>query len=186
MHFINLLKTTMAETANQQDAKWYAIYTRPRSEKKVHALLMQHGFNSYLPLVTTLKQWSDRKKKVQLPLISSYVFIKIAKSELNNVLPYHGVVRILKHLGKPAIIKDYEIENLKILLEDTENITFIKDLYLKKGDSIIVEKGVFKGLVAECIKFKGKHRIIVRIEALGDMIEVNIPLSYVKKVTNVN
>lgn len=160
---------------------WYAIYTRPRSEKKVHNLLIENGYNAYLPLMTTIRQWSDRKKKVQLPLISSYVFVKTNENNLKNILPTQGVSRVLKHLGKPAIIKDFEIENLKILLEDSDKIKFISDLRLQKGDSIIVKNGVFKGLIAECIEFNGKHRVIVRIEALGDLIEVNIPLSQVKK-----
>ena len=171
----------MTKNISPKESKWYAIYTRPRSEKKVHELLIQNGFSSYLPLMTTIRQWSDRKKKVQLPLISSYVFVKTKENDLKNILPINGVVRVLKHLGKPAIIKEYEIENLRILLEDTDNITYIRDTHLKKGDSIIVEKGVFKGLIAECIKLNGKHRVIVRIEALGDIIQVNIPLSYVKK-----
>ena len=167
--------------SEKNQEKWYAIYTRPRSEKKVHESLTQQGFHSYLPLTTTVRQWSDRKKKVQLPLISSYVFVKTTENNLNNTLPIQGVVRVLKHLGKPAIIKEYEIENLRILLEDTDNIIFIKDTHLKKGDSVFVEKGVFKGLIAECSEFNGKHRVIVRIEALGDLIEVNIPLSHIKK-----
>jgi transcription antitermination factor NusG len=169
-------------TSDQTETNWYAIYTRPRSEKKVHKLLSQNGFNSFLPLVTTIRQWSDRKKKVQLPLISSYVFIRINERNLKSILSFNGVSRILKHLGKPAIIKDFEIKNLKILLEDPDNITLINDIQLKKGDSVIVEKGPFKGLIVECFKFKGKHRIIARIEALGDLIEVNIPLSYLKKI----
>jgi len=167
-------------TSIPTDIKWYAIYTRPRAEKKVHGLLIQNGFTTYLPLMTTVRQWSDRKKKVQLPLISSYVFVRTKESDLKNILPINGVVRVLKHLGKPGIIKDYEIENLRILLEDPDKITFIRDTHFRKGDSIIVEKGVFKGLVAECFEFNGKHRMIVRIEALGDLIEVNIPLSHIK------
>ena len=164
------------------DINWYAIYTRPRSEKKVYELLTKNGINCYLPLITTVRQWSDRKKKVQLPLISSYVFVRSKVIDLKNILPFNGVVRVLKHLGKPAIIKDYEIENIKILLEDSDKIKFVRDIHLQKGDSIVVKNGVFKGLIAECIEFNGKHRVIVRIEALGDLIEVNIPLSYVKKI----
>jgi len=171
----------MTELSNQLKENWYAIYTRPRSEKKVYELLIDQNFNSYLPLITTLRQWSDRKKKVQLPLIPSYVFVKIEEKNLNTILPINGVVRILKHLGKPAKIRDYEIENLKILLSDTDNITLIDTLNLKKGDSIIVEKGVFKGLIAECVKLNGKHRVIVRIDGIENIIEVNIPLSHVKK-----
>ncbi len=166
----------------ETETNWYAVYTRPRSEKKVYELLNKNGFKSFLPLITTIRQWSDRKKKIKLPLISSYVFVKTNEKYLQNTLTINGVVRILKHLGKPAIIRDYEIENLKILLEDPDSITFINDVKLKKGDSIIVEKGPFNGLIAEFFNLKGKHRIIVRIEALGDFIEVNLPLSYIKKI----
>ncbi len=176
----------MTKSIILQESNWYAIYTRPRSEKKVHELLTLYHFNSYLPLITTIRQWSDRKKKVQLPLIPSYIFVKIEEKNLNDILPINGVVRVLKHLGKPAKIQDYEIENLKILLSDTDNINFIETVNLKKGDSIIVEKGVFKGLIAECIKLNGKHRVIVRIEGIKNIIEVNIPLSYVKKQPNFN
>jgi transcription antitermination factor NusG len=175
----------MTKSSDQQKENWYAAYTRPRSEKKVYELLTQYNFDSYLPLVTTIRQWSDRKKKVQLPLISSYVFVKTEEGNLKNILPINGVVRILKHLGKPAIIRDYEIDNLKILLSDTGKITFIENINLKKGDSIIVEKGVFKGLIAECIKLNGKHRVIVRIEGIENIIEVNIPLSHIKKTNTI-
>jgi transcription antitermination factor NusG len=168
---------------NITELNWYALYTKPRFEKKVSSLLCTNNFNSYLPLVSTIKQWSDRKKKVELPLISSYVFVRTNEKDLKNTLPIHGVVGILKHLGKPAIIKDFEIENLKILLEDSSKFSIIQESNLKKGDTVIVEKGVFSGLVAECIKFNGKHRLIVRIDALANIIEVNIPLSYVKKMS---
>jgi len=174
----------MTNSSDQEKTNWYAIYTRPRSEKKVHKLLTENKFYTYLPLITTIRQWSDRKKKVQLPLINSYIFLKIEEKYLNTVLPIQGVVRVLKHLGKPAIIQDYEIENLKILLSDTDSINFIENIELNKGDSIIVEKGVFKGLIAECVKLNGKHRVIVRIQGIENIIEVNIPLGYVKKINS--
>ena len=141
-----------------------------------------NDYESFLPLVTTVRQWSDRKKKVQSPLIPGYLFVKTDKKKLKNILPIYGIKNVLKYLGKPAVIKDYEIENLKILLEDSSKFNIIQYNNLKKGDSVIVEKGVFSGLVAECIKFNGKHRLIVRIEALANIIEVNIPLSYIKKM----
>ena len=170
----------IAEITTEQN--WYALYTKPRFEKKAHERLLLNDYESFLPLITTVRQWSDRKKKVQLPLISGYIFVKTDIKNLKDVLPIPGVKNVLKHLGKPAIIKDYEIENLKILLEDSSKFNIIQESNLKKGDVVIVEKGVFNGLVAECIKFNGKHRLIVRIEALANIIEVNIPLSYVKKI----
>lgn len=170
---------------NTTEQNWYALYTKPRFEKKTHERLLLNDYESFLPLITTVRQWSDRKKKVELPLISSYVFVRTYEKELKNTLPIHGVVGILKHLGKPAKIKDYEINNLKILLENASSLKLIENKNLKKGDAIIVEKGIFSGLVAECIKFNGKYRIIARIDALNNIIEVNIPLSHVKKINDI-
>jgi len=169
-------------TKSLPKTNWYAIYTDSRAEKKVNERLVLNGNESFLPLMTTIKQWSDRKKKVQLPLIPSYVFVKTDETNLKNILPINGIKGVLKHLGKPAKIKDYEINNLKILLEDTDNVTLIGNDNLKKGDSVIVEKGHFKGLVAECVKCNGKYRIIARIKALSNVIEVNIPMSQVKRI----
>ncbi len=161
---------------------WYAIYTNSRAEKKVNERLAASGYESFLPLITTIKLWSDRKKKVHLPLIPSYVFIKTCKNDLNEILSINGIRGILKHLGEPAKIKDYEINNLRILLEDADNFNIVQEQKIDFGDSVIVEKGLFKGLVAECIKFNGKYRIIARIEALSNVIEVNIPISHVNKI----
>ena len=169
-------------TQNTTDHNWYALYTNPRFEKKAHERLLLNDYESFLPLITTIRQWSDRKKKVQVPLIPGYIFVKIDKNKLINVLPIPGVINVLKHLGKPAVIQDYEIENLKILLEDSSKFNIIEESNLRKGDSIIVEKGIFKGLIAECIKLNGKHRVIVRIQGIENIIEVNISLSYVKKM----
>ncbi|MCB0459340.1 MAG: UpxY family transcription antiterminator [Flavobacteriaceae bacterium] len=167
--------------SNNIPLNWYAFYTRPRSEKKVLHLLTQKGYECYLPLMTTIRQWSDRKKKVQLPIIPSYVFVKTHPNDFNDVLNSNNVVNILKYLGKPAIIKGYEIENLKILLQDTDNIKLTETFNFEKGDTVIVEKGVFKGLIAECIEFNGKHRIILEINGWDNIFELNIPLNHIKK-----
>ena len=172
----------MIEQLPKSTLNWYAINTRPRFEKKVQQHLVQQNYISYLPLVTTIKQWSDRKKKVLTPLIPSYIFIKADEVDLKETLQIPGVVSFLKYLGKTAKVKNQEIENLKILLQDTKNISFIKNAHLEKGKMVMVENGVFKGLVAECVQFNGKHRVIVRINGLENNIEVNIPLSFVSKI----
>lgn len=163
---------------------WYAVYTKSRAEKKVNNSLLKKGIHCYLPLVTTIRQWSDRKKKVQVPLIPSFVFVRASLGDFNAILNTEHVLHILKYLGKPAIIKEYEIENLKILLQDTDNITFSEAVEYEKGDSVLVEKGIFKGLVAECVQLNGRHRIILRIDGIENIIEINIPLSYVKKISD--
>ena len=66
------------------ELQWFALYTRPKAEKKVEERLSLAGFDSFLPLQTVIKQWSDRKKKVEIPLINSYVFVKTNKVKLNT------------------------------------------------------------------------------------------------------
>ena len=160
---------------------WYAIYTRAKAEKKVYEQLACSGYEAYLPLITTVRQWSDRKKKIKTPLISSYVFIKIEETKLNQVLSVYGAVRILKYLGKNAIVKDEEINDLKLLL-DNSNIHLTKTNMLLKGDEVEVVKGPLTGLKAHYVKEKNKHKIFIKIKALNSYFGAEIPLSFVEKI----
>lgn len=96
--------------------EWFALYTKPRNEKKVAETLAALGIEVYCPLVTTIKQWSDRKKKVESPLIPSYVFVKIEEANRKDVFQVAGVVQYVFWLGKPAKIQPHEIEALKTQL----------------------------------------------------------------------
>jgi transcription antitermination factor NusG len=96
---------------------WYVLYTKPRQEKKVADSLNAIGISAYCPMVTVVKQWSDRKKKVQIPLINSYVFVNIENFNRDKVFIVHGIVRYLFWLGKPAVVRAIEIEALKKSLE---------------------------------------------------------------------
>ena len=96
--------------------EWFALYTKPRNEKKVAETLAALGIEVYCPLVTTIKQWSDRKKKVESPLIPSYIFVKIEEANRKDVFQVAGVVQYVFWLGKPAKIQPHEIEALKTQL----------------------------------------------------------------------
>ena len=85
---------------------WYALYTKPRNEKKVEEQLLKMGVEAFCPKVSVVKQWSDRKKRVSQPLIPSYVFVKIKEQDRDLVFSVSGVVRYLFFLGKPAIINE--------------------------------------------------------------------------------
>ena len=163
---------------------WYAIYTMPRAEKKVYERLVDIGVTSYLPLVTTIRIWSDRKKKVTSPLISSFVFVKIEESKLISLYQIQGVTGVLKYLKKPAIIRDTEIENLKILLSDSDNFSILDNPVFEKGETVRVLKGPFQGLIAQFYQNKGKHRVIVTIDSITTGFEVNVPSSFLEKFNN--
>ena len=160
---------------------WYAIYTKPRSEKKVYERMCQIGYKAYLPLATSIREWSDRKKKVSVPLISGYVFVNTDKDTLFDMLRIQGTLGILRYLGKPAVIRDYEIENLKILMCDSAELSQLESVQYEKGEEVEVISGLFKGLKGYSVNIQGKHRIVVEVEAIGSRLAVNVPLEFVQK-----
>ena len=174
----------MNSNTNKILTNWYAVYTKPRAEKKVHQRMLDQGIEAFLPLVKTVRQWSDRKKTVQVPLISSYVFVNMLEQDLVKTLPIHGTVNVLKHLGKPAKIRDVEIENLKILSGVSDTVEIENYVALIEGDIVQVEKGPFTGLIATCERKSGNHRIVVKIDSLQSCVVVNVPLSYLRKIDN--
>lgn len=167
---------------NNNNNNWFAIYTSPRAEKKVFQRLEEAGYIAYLPLLSTIKQWSDRKKKVEIPLISSYVFLNTNLIGLSKVRAVPGVVGVLNYLAKPAIVKELEIENLKILLRESNAVKILTDVRIPKGTPIQVIKGQMTGVIGEMVHYKGKVKVIVRVEACGTLVEVEVPLSFVEEM----
>lgn len=125
---------------------WYVVYTKPKWEKKVAEKLTQIGIECYCPLITQVKQWSDRKKKVEMPLFNSYVFIQIEDADRNSVFEVAGIVRYLFWLGKPAVVRDEEINVIKNSLK-ASNIADISVSQIQVGDKIKLETGDRKSVV---------------------------------------
>jgi transcription antitermination factor NusG len=143
---------------------WLVLYIKPKSEVKVAERLAAAGITVYCPMVTTLKQWSDRKKKVTLPLFSSYVFVQLAEVQRPVVFDIPGVVRYLFWLGKPAVVREDEIKTLKEMLRDTyKEVRFAA---LKPGATVIVEEGAFIGQTATFKEQKGNKTILI-LNGLG-------------------
>lgn len=149
---------------------WYVVYTKPKWEKKVAEKLSQLGIDSYCPLITQVKQWSDRKKKVETPLFNSYIFVHLNDAERNSVFQVAGAVRYLFWLGKPAIVKDQEIEIIKTSLK-APNISDVSVDAIKVGDKIILESGVFTNQSAVVQEVSGNYYILV-LEALGCVLKI--------------
>jgi len=143
---------------------WYALYKKPRNEKNVEEQLHKMGLEFFCPKFSVLKQWSDRKKRLIQPLIPSYVFVKIKEQERALVFNASGVVRYLFFLGKPAIIKENEINAMKETLNHDFKEVQISDL--EKGQKFTIEEGTFKGQEATFLEQKG-NKIILRLESLG-------------------
>ncbi len=122
---------------------WYVLYTKPRQEKKVSDSLNASGIEAYCPLVTVVKQWSDRKKKVQIPLINSYVFVNIEEHQREAVFKVSGIVRYLFWLGKPAVVRAIEIEVLQKSLEGI--VASFEVSAIQKNTIYKIPEGPFQG-----------------------------------------
>ena len=146
---------------------WFALYTRPKNEKKVTEQLVKLGIEVYCPLVTQVKQWSDRKKKVETPLISSYVFVNVEEKERDKVFEAFGVVRYLFWLGKPAVIRDEEICFLKDSLKEVISSFEISEI--KPGDVMNISRGPFQGKEG-VVKAVEKNKIQLILKELGFVI----------------
>lgn len=149
---------------------WYVLYTKPRTEKRVAESLEQMGVEVYCPLITEIKQWKDRKKKLKTPLFKSYVFIKLEDKNRNRVFDVPGVVRYLFWLGKPAIVRNEEIEVIQEWL-DCEKVDDAKVDHLNQGDKISIKNGVFKDHEA-IIREVGNRKMRLILPKLGCTVEV--------------
>lgn len=135
----------MKEQVTTDTKEWLVLYTKPRNEKKVTERLTQKGFEMYCPLVKTLRQWSDRKKKVEVPMFSSYIFIHIDEKSRQLALQDPGVMNYVYWLGKPAIVRKSDIEAFRHIVDNGEEVV-VEGGRMEKGQFLEIQEGPFKGM----------------------------------------
>ena len=166
---------------NTDSYKWYALYTKARTEKKVNERLIHKHINVYLPLRKRLRQWKDRKKLVEEPLLKSYIFVKVSEKEYYDVLNTQGIVRYVMFSGKAAPIPESQIMAMKQLLVSDHDFEVTTDFF-QKGDNIKVTSGILTGMEGELISFKGEKKVLVRIDYINHYLIVNVPLAQLEPV----
>ena len=160
------------------DKKWFALYTKPRWEKKVDSVLKKKNIESWCPVQKVRKQWSDRKKIVEEPLFKSYVFVKIADTERTKVLMTDGILNFVYHVGKPAVIRDEEIEIIKKYLSEEDASISIQSIESFEQDDIVkVNHGIFMDNIGTVLR-GGKKKVFVKLEGLGQVMTVEFPAEY--------
>jgi transcription antitermination factor NusG len=158
---------------------WYAVYTKPHHEKKIFKTLGQENIEAYLPLQFTIKKWSDRKKKISIPLISCYVFVKITDKHYYKVLNVPGIVRFITFEGKAKAIPEKQIQLIKNILEQDIQTNEIVEI-LPKGTHVEIIAGPMTGICGYLVEYAGKKRVIVHIEEIRKSIMVNVPLNFLR------
>jgi transcription antitermination factor NusG len=149
---------------------WNVIYTKSRSEKKVEERLKKIGIEAYCPVRTEVKFWSDRKKSILVPVLPSMVLVKIDKNKRNQVFDIPGVVRYMFWLKKHAVVRDSEVDSLKLLLE-SNNIIEQNVASYSLGDEIKISS--FEDQLG-IIKKISKNQIWVVLKKLGYVIKLKI------------
>jgi len=170
-------------TSRSEEDKWYAVYTNPRAEKQVYERLIESKIEVYLPLKKTIRQWSDRKKIIEMPLLPSYIFVKTSPKSFQAVYKIYGVVKFVSFEGKPVAIPQKQIDILRLLIDSDADIEVTSENFAK-GDNVEVVNGILTGLAGELIKIGSNNRFVVRIDKLNQNLILQIPKNFLKKISN--
>lgn len=186
LYFVNLSMTETDPMDNIEQKiitdklNWYALYTRPRYEKKVETQLVEKEIEVYLPLLTVIRQWSDRKKKVEEPLFRGYIFVHTAPDKRIHSLKVDGVVKMIGFGGKPSVIPDDQIEAIRCLLEGGAKLE--KFDYFQTGDDVKVVHGPFAGLTGRLIEKRNQRRFVINIDAIRQSVALEIDPGFLAKI----
>jgi len=160
--------------------KWYAVYTRHRWEKKVYQLLQDSGIESYCPLNKVERKWSDRLKVVEEPLFKSYVFVRVSEDQKLPVRMTNGVVNFVYWLGRPAAVKDREIEVIKRFLNEHDKVE-VEQLHIIPNTKVQITSGVFMNKTAKVLHVT-KTKVRLEIESIGFALIAEVHKSRVGKL----
>jgi transcription antitermination factor NusG len=169
-------------------SRWYAIQTRAKHEKKVASELRGTGMDVFLPMLTEIRQWSDRRMSVELPLFSCYLFVNVDSSAEAriSVLRAAGVLRFVGGHHEEAAIPDRDIENISILL--AKKVPFVSQSFLEIGQRVRIRGGALDGVEGVLTRCNGKHRLALSVDTIQRSLSINVegyqvePIGPVRKV----
>ncbi len=162
---------------NKED--WYVVYTCPNSERKIYNELRKRYITAYLPTREVVRQWSDRKKKVETPLFPNYVFVKVPKKNMWSVLMINGVVRFISFNGAPTVVKDAEMNAVKLLSDSFE---IINENSCERGEKVRIKQGPLAGLAGRVVSNQGMMRLYIELESIQKTISVNVGVYQLEKL----
>jgi transcription antitermination factor NusG len=162
---------------------WRVIYTASRQEKKLAGRLKEEGVLVYLPLYRKLSQWSDRKKWIEWPLFSGYLFVKPTEQQRDEVLRQPGALSYLRFNGRDAFVTEREIETIENILRSgysMETISTPDDF--KSGDEVLIVEGPLRGQKVDVLRRDKEEIFLVAFHTLGQRIKIQLPFQIFKKI----
>ena len=166
---------------DKREAKWFAVYTRFKCEKLAFRQLTRKGVTTYLPIQTVTRRYTRKVKKVELPLISCYVFVKITESQYVQVLETEYVVDFVRFSRNLISIPEEEIELLKRVLGESWEVSIEKTEF-NKGDLVEIATGNLAGLQGQLVETKDKNQVLVDLDRLGYTLRIAVDKGLLLKV----
>src|ERR1700688_3107709 len=163
---------TLAPTSGEES--WYALLTRARHERVVAQRLGEVGVTSFLPTVTQERKWSDRKKLVEFPLFSCYVFAKLRSTNEGRLkaLRIDGVYSLVGPRGEGTTIPDEQIDAVRRITE--EQFAWHSHPFLKIGQRVRIRSGALDGVEGILVARSGESTLVVSVDAIQRSLSVRI------------
>jgi transcription antitermination factor NusG len=163
----------------ESTTQWFAIWTRSRHEQVVREQLDQKHVEAFLPTITRWSRWKDRRKKVDWPLFPGYCFARFDPADALPILKCTGVVNIVSFEGKPAPIKDYELDSIRLLV--ASELQFDPCPMIHEGMMVEVVNGPLRGVVGRLLrKDAPKARLVLSVDLIGQAVSVEVDAADVK------
>jgi transcription antitermination factor NusG len=153
---------------------WHIILVRPNHEKRVHEQLMRRGIESFQPMVEETRQWSDRKKKIDMPLFSGYGFVRISANERLSVLSVRGVRKFVAVDHHPAVVSDEEIRSLQVAVGSSAHLEAIDPP--RVGEAVVVQQGPLAGIRGIVTHEGETTQVVISLESLHRAVAVDMEL----------
>ncbi|MBW8688284.1 UpxY family transcription antiterminator [Chitinophaga rhizophila] len=154
------------------DTKWYVAYTRANFERKVAKEIIDQQIEHYLPMRKEIRKWSDRLKKIEIPLFPNYIFVKIKLLHKVDILGIPGVLSLVSFSGQPVSISEREIEHIRKIEEKGKDISL--EYYYCVGDRVRITSGIFTGMEGILMRKSGQMRFVLKLAAISQAVSVEI------------
>lgn len=169
---------------DEKQKRWFAVYTKYKSEKYVIKHLLKKGVTAYTPLIKTTKRYVRKVKTYEVPLLNCYVFVCIDKSQYIKVLETEYVLNFVKIRKNLVAIPEAEIDLLKRIVGEFQNITVATEDY-KIGDSVEIISGNLTGLKGHLVEINGKHDLLINLDKSGFQLLINIDPKLVRVLNEI-
>lgn len=183
---VELLSTSNAREMFAEDAKdlkrWHVMYVQARHEKRIHSDMLEMGVESFLPMKKELHEWSDRKKWIDVPLFSSYVFVNVAPEDRARVYTLNGFVKFVSSNGRPSIVPQWQIDGIKKFVDFYPDRVGVLDSDYVGAEGVIIA-GPLMGMHGKIVDVKNRKCFAMKIDGIEKVLSVTIPASLFKPLS---